>query len=128
MGAAAISHYVSNVVRYDPQAAQQAQDAAAQSQQRQQHQQLKAVQSDKSFLPVEQTLEGELLNKQGQQQGRQSSELSEEEFLARHQEQRARSTEGYHSQTERALAAYQTNALLTHPADVDRVGFLDIYV
>ena len=125
MSAAAISHYASNVVRYDPQAVRQAQDTAAQMQQRQQ---LRAVQSDRSSAPAEQTLEGELLNKQGQQQGRQSSGVSEEEFLARHQEQRARSTEGYHSQTERALAAYQTNALLTHPADVDRIGFLDIYV
>jgi len=125
MNAAAISHYAGNVVRYDPQAAQQAQDAAAQMQQRQQ---LRAVQPAKSHSPAEQTLEGELLNKQGQQQGRQSSGVSEEEFLARHQERRAHSTEGYHSQTERALAAYQTNALLTHPADVDRVGYLDVYV
>lgn len=125
MSAAAISHYASNVVRYDPQAAQQAQDAAAQMQQRQQ---LRALQSAKSNSPAEQTLEGELLNKQNQQHGRQSASLSEEEFLARHQEQRARSTEGYHSQTERAVAAYQANALLTHPADVDRIGFLDIYV
>jgi len=125
MSAAAISHYASNVVRYDPQAAQRAQDAAAQMQQRQQ---LRAVQSERSSAPAEQTLEGELLNKQGKQQGRQSAGVSEEEFLARHNEQRARSTEGYHSQTERALAAYQTNALLTHPADVDRVGFLDVYV
>jgi len=125
MSAAAISHYASNVVRYDPQAARQAQDAAAQMQQRQQ---LRAVQPDKSHSPAEQTLEGELLNKQGKQQGRQSSGVSEEEFLTRHQEQRAHSTEGYHSQAERALAAYQTNALLTHPADVDRVGYLDVYV
>lgn len=124
MSAAAVSHYASNVVRYDPQAAQQAQDAAAQSQQRQQ---LRAVESGKSYSPAEQTLEGELLNKQAQQQ-RSSPNVSEEEFLARHQEQQARSTEGYRSQSERALAAYQTNALLTHPADVDRIGFLDIYV
>ena len=124
MSAAAVSHYVSNVVRYDPQAAQQARDAAAESQQRQQ---LRAVQPEKPHSPAEQTLEGELLNKQGQQQ-QQTSGLSEEELQARHQEQRARSTEGYHSQAEQALAAYKTNAQLTHPADVDRVGFLDIYV
>ena len=123
MSAAAISHYANNVVRYDPQAAQQARDAAAESQQRQQ---LRAVQPEKSYSPAEQTLEGELLNKQGQNQ--RSAGLSEEEFLARHQEQRARSTEGYLSQAERALAAYKTNAQLTHPADADRVGFLDIYV
>ena len=125
MSAAAISHYANNVVRYDPQAAQQARDAALESQQRQQ---LRAVPPEKLNSLAEQTLEGELLNKQGQQQGQQSSGLSEEEFLARHQEQRARSTEGYHSQAEQALAAYKTNAALTHPADVDRVGFLDIYV
>lgn len=122
MGAAAISHYASNVVRYEPQAAQQGQNAAAQMQQRQQ---LSAVQTTKPRSPAEQTLEGELLNKAQQQSGQ--SSLSEEEFLARHQEQRARSTEGYRSQTERALATYQTNALLTHPANVDRIGFLDVY-
>ena len=127
MSAAAISHYASNVVRFDPQAAQQARDAAAESQLRQQ-QQLRAVQPDRAHSPAEQTLEGELLNKQGQQQEPQTSGLSEEELLARHHEQRARSTEGYHSQAEKALATYQTNAQLTHPADVDRIGFLDIYV
>jgi len=123
MSAAAISHYANNVVRYDPQAAQQARDAAAQSQR-----QLRAVQPEKRNSLAEQTLEGELLDKQGQQRGQKSAGLSEAEFLARHQEQRARSTEGYHSQTERALAVYRTNAQLTHPADVDRIGFLDIYV
>ncbi len=121
MSAAAISHYVSNVVRPDPQAAQQGQNAAIQMQQRQQ---LRAVQSASPRSPAEQTLEGELLNKQTQ---RQPSGVSEEEFLAQHQAQRARSTEGYHSQTDRALAIYQTNALLTHPANVDRIGFLDVY-
>ncbi|HHJ80434.1 MAG TPA: hypothetical protein ENJ65_02250 [Candidatus Tenderia electrophaga] len=109
-------------MRYEPQAAQQGQNAAAQMQQRQQ---LSAVQTTKPRSPAEQTLEGELLNKAQQQSGQ--SSLSEEEFLARHQEQRARSTEGYRSQTERALATYQTNALLTHPANVDRIGFLDVY-
>ncbi len=122
MSAAAISHYSSNVVRYEPQAAQRPQDAAAQMQQRQQ---LSTAQLANPRSPAEQTLEGELLNKQAQ---RQPSGVSEEAFLAQHQAERARSTEGYHSQTDRALAAYQTNALLTQPADVDRIGFLDVYV
>ncbi len=126
MSAAAIAHYASNVVRYDPQAAQQARDAAAQTQARQQ--QLSLVQRGQSRTPTEQTLEGELLNKQGQHQQRQAPEFSEDEYLARHQEQRARSTEGYHSPAQRAIASYQTTAQLTHPADVDRIGIIDIYV
>jgi len=124
MSAAAISHYASNVVRYDPQAAQQVRDAALQAQQ--QRQQLKAIQPEKSRASGEQALEGELLNKQRQEQ--QKPDLNEDEFLARHQEQRARSTEGYYSPSHRAIAAYQITAQLTHPADVDRVGYVDIYV
>ena len=123
MSAAAVAQYASNLVRYDPQAAQQARDAAAQAQAKQQ---LSIVQRDKTRTPAEQTLEGELLNKESQQQ-RQAPELSEEEYLARHQEQRARSSEGYQSPAQQAIASYQTTALLTHPADLDRVGIVDVY-
>lgn len=124
MSAAAIAHYGGSVVRYDPQAAQQARDAAAQAQQ--QRQQLRVAQPQAS-APVEQTLEGELLNKR-QQEAKQQPHMSDDEFLARHREQRARSTEGHHSSTHLALAAYQTVAEIRHPSDVDRIGYVDIYV
>ena len=113
MNAAAISHYANNVVRYDPHAAQQ-------------RLQLQTATQQGNASSAEQTLEGELLNKSTQQGN--ASGMSEEEFLARHQAQRARSTEGYRSQIELALAAYQTAAQLTHPADVDQIGYVDVYV
>ncbi len=120
MSTAAIAHYAGNMPASDPRLMQQLRDATAQA-----RQQLRLAQRDQR-PPAEQTLEGELLNKQGRQQY-QAPALSEEEYLARHQEQRARSSEGYQSPIQRAVAAYQTAAQLTHPADVDRLGILDVY-
>ena len=125
MSAAAITHYT-DIVRYDPQAVQRLRDATAQTRQQQQ-QQLRLVRRDEPQTPAEHTLEGELLDKQGGND-RQSADLTEEEFLARHYDQQSRSTEGYHSPAQRAIGAYRTTAQITHPADVDRIGLLDIYV
>lgn len=125
MSAEAITHYT-NIVRYDPQAVQRMRDATAQA--RQQQQRLWLVQRDQSdAATVDHTLEGELLNKQGEAQP-EALDLTEAEYLERHEEQRSRSTEGYQAPAQRAVATYQTIAQLTHPADVDRIGMLDIYV
>lgn len=119
MSTAAIAHYAGNMPASDPRLMQQLRDATAQA-----RQQLRLAQRDQR-PPAEQTLEGELLNKQGRQQQYQA--LSEEEYLARHQEQRAHSSEGYQSPIQRAVAAYQVAAQLTQPAAVDRRGILDVY-
>lgn len=123
MSAAAIAHYVGNMVRYDPQAVQRLRDATAQA--RQQQQQPRLVQREAGSA-AEHTLEGELLNKQGRQHD-QSPALSEEEYLARHEQQHSRASEGYQAPAQRAIAAYETAAQLSQPADVDRVGRLDVY-
>lgn len=119
---AATEYYASNqVVRYDPQAAQQARDVAAQQQR-----QLRVVASVSTLS--EQTLEGELLNKREQRNEEKSGGFANEEYLARHQNEYARAARGHMNQSQQAIDAYQSTALLTHPADVDRVGMLDIYV
>jgi hypothetical protein len=130
MNSAAIAHSAGNLVRYDPQAAQQLRDAAAQARERQQQQQgLRLVSRNDQHSPGEKTLEGELLNKQQRQQHhQQQSQGLNEEYLARHNEQRSRSTEGYQSPSHRAIAAYKATAQLTHPADVDQVRLIDVYV
>lgn len=120
MSTAAIAHYAGNLPGPDPQAMQQLRDATAQA-----RQQLRLGRREQR-PPAGQTLEGELLNKQGRQQY-QAPALSQEEYLARHREQRARSSEGYQPPLQRAIAAYQSAAQLTHPADVDRLGILDVY-
>ncbi len=123
MSAAAITHYT-NIVRYDPQAVQRMRDATAQARQQQQ---LWLVQRDQKDSLVDHTLEGELLNKEGEAQ-REAPELTEDEYLARHQQEYSRSSEGFQAPAQRAVATYQTIEQLTHPADVDRIGILDIYV
>ena len=120
MNALAATEYYSNqVVRYDPQAAQQAREAAAQQQRQLQN-------SAAKTQPSEQTLEGELLDKQGREHQAKAG-FSEEEYLARHQSEYARAARGYMTQSQQAIDAYQSTAQLTHPADVDRVGMLDVY-
>lgn len=114
MSAAAIAHYAGNLVRLEPQAVQQLRDATAQ-----------ARQQPPARSAAERTLEGEWLNRQDRQQSR-GPALTEEEYLARHQAQQGR--EGYQSPAQRAVAAYQDTAQVTHPADVDRIGVLDVYV
>ena len=123
MNALAATEYYTNhqLVRYDPQAAQQARDTSAQQRQ------LRAVTPDSAKTPSEQTLEGELLNKQERQQ-QAKPEFDQDEYLARHQDEYARAARGHLSQSQRAIDAYQSTAQVTHPADVDRVGLLDIYV
>jgi|GEM_PF-5402498 len=129
MSSAAIAHSAGNLVRYDPQAAQQLRDASAQARERQQ-QALRLVPRNDQRSPGERTLEGEVLNKQQprQQHHQQQSQGLNEEYLARHNEQRSRSTEGYQSPSRRAIAAYKATAQLAHPADVDQLGLIDVYV
>lgn len=119
MNAAAIAHYGANAGGYDPRAAQQLRDAAAQARQ----------QPGPRLLPGGQAgtaaLEGELLDKPGRQT---AATLSEEDYQARHQAHRALAGEGHQSQAQRAIAAYQGNAQLTHPAYAERIGILDVYV
>ena len=124
MSAAAVAQYASDMVRYDPQAMQQVRAVAAQSDVAERERNL--VQRNRDHTPAERTLEGEILKEERQQQT-QAQQPSEEEYLARHHEERARSNEGYQSPTQHAIAAYQTAAQLTHPADVDRVAYVDVY-
>lgn len=124
MSAAAVAQYAGDIVRYDPQAVQQVHSAAAQSDAVEREKNL--VQRKPAHTLTEQTLEGEILKEERRQQT-QAERPSEEEYLARHHDERARSSEGYQSPTQQAIAAYQTAAQLTHPADVDRVGYVDVY-
>jgi len=119
---AATDYYASHqVVRYDPQAAQQARERAAQQVQRP----LRTI-DNSSRSPSEQTLEGELLNKERNEQ-QSSASFSDEEYLQRHREEYARAARGYVSQAQQAIDAYQTTAQLNHPADAERVSLLDVY-